>query len=74
MAGDSVRAAQLIPGTPLGQFYNSAPLDDSFNVVHLPNGQRGVNGLKIPLSEFYSEKIFILKWCAVWLYDMHGNR
>ncbi|HCE2735448.1 TPA: T3SS2 effector GTPase-activating deamidase VopC [Vibrio parahaemolyticus] len=59
MAGDSVRAAQLIPGTPLGQFYNSAPLDDSFNVVHLPNGQRGVNGLKIPLSEFYSEKNFL---------------
>ncbi|EJG1803650.1 TPA: cytotoxic necrotizing factor Rho-activating domain-containing protein [Vibrio parahaemolyticus] len=59
IAGDSVRAAQLIPGTPLGQFYNSAPLDGSFNVVHLPNGQRGVNGLKVPLSEFSSEKNFL---------------
>ncbi|ODY17325.1 cytotoxin [Vibrio parahaemolyticus] len=59
MVGDSVRAAQLIPGTPLGQFFNSAPLDGSFNVVHLPNGQRGVNGLVVPLSAFSSEKKFL---------------
>lgn len=50
-SGDSIQSAQLIPGTPLGQHYNKMVFDKNVLVIHIPNGQRGLNGLKISLSD-----------------------
>ncbi|WP_188014099.1 cytotoxic necrotizing factor Rho-activating domain-containing protein [Photobacterium damselae] len=56
ISGDAIQSAQLIPGTPLGQFYNKRVLDNTVTVVTVPNGQRGVNGIKIPLSNISTDK------------------
>lgn len=56
ITGENIASAQLIPGTPLGQFYNTNSFSDNLSVVHVPNGDRGITALKIPLSDIKKNK------------------
>ncbi|EGQ8304597.1 cytotoxin [Vibrio parahaemolyticus] len=60
ITGKNITSAQLIPGTPLGQFYNTNSFSDNLSVVHVPNGDRGITALKIPLSDIKkNQKILV---------------
>lgn len=56
ITGKNITSAQLIPGTPLGQFYNTNSFSDKVSVVHIPNGDRGLVALKVPLSDIDKNK------------------
>ncbi|KOY30317.1 cytotoxin [Vibrio parahaemolyticus] len=60
ITGKDITSAQLIPGSPLGQFYNTNSFSDNLSVVHVPNGDRGITAVKIPLSNIKkNQKILI---------------
>ncbi|WP_281961612.1 cytotoxic necrotizing factor Rho-activating domain-containing protein [Vibrio parahaemolyticus] len=60
ITGKDIKSAQLIPGTPLGQFYNTNSFSDNLSVVHVPNGDRGVTALKVSLSDIKkNQKILV---------------
>ncbi|MCD1245973.1 cytotoxic necrotizing factor Rho-activating domain-containing protein [Vibrio cholerae] len=65
ITGDHIRSAQLIPGTPLGQFYNTNAFSENVNVVYIPNGDRGLTALKIPLSEIEKNKNILISFGAL---------
>ncbi|EGQ7900808.1 cytotoxin [Vibrio parahaemolyticus] len=56
ITGKEITSAQLIPGTPLGQFYNTNSFSDQVSVVYIPNGERGLTALKVPLSDIEKNK------------------
>ncbi|EKC5523701.1 TPA: cytotoxic necrotizing factor Rho-activating domain-containing protein [Vibrio parahaemolyticus] len=51
ITGKNIASAQLIPGTPFGQFYNTNSFSENLSVVYIPNGDRGLTALKAPLSD-----------------------
>ncbi|EGQ9306871.1 cytotoxin [Vibrio parahaemolyticus] len=60
ITGKDITSAQLIPGTPLGQFYNTNSFSDDLCVVHVPNGDRGITALKVSLSDIKkNQKILV---------------
>ncbi|EGR4218164.1 cytotoxin [Vibrio cholerae] len=60
ITGKNIASAQLIPGTPLGQFYNTNSFSENLSVVHVPNGDRGITALKVPLSDIKkNQKILV---------------
>lgn len=65
ITGDHITSAQLIPGTPLGQFYNTNSFSENVNVVYIPNGDRGLTALKIPLSDIEKNKNVIISCGAL---------
>lgn len=50
-SGDQVKASELIPGTPLGQYYNEQRFSPETQIVYYPNGDKGLTGFVIPLKE-----------------------
>lgn len=58
IAGKDITSAQLIPGIPLGQFYNTNLFGDNLSVVHVPNGDRGITAIKVPLSDIKNNQKF----------------
>ncbi|ENO8417896.1 cytotoxin [Vibrio mimicus] len=60
ITGKDITSAQLIPGTPLGQFYNTNSFSGEVSVVYIPNGDRGLTAVKVPLSDIEkNQKILV---------------
>ncbi|ENM5747456.1 cytotoxin, partial [Vibrio mimicus] len=57
--GPDIISSQLIPGVPLGQFFNVNALGDKVKTVYLPNGDRGLRGLKNPISELSNQQVLL---------------
>ncbi|MGL1696301.1 cytotoxic necrotizing factor Rho-activating domain-containing protein [Vibrio parahaemolyticus] len=49
--GNSVTSAEVIPGSPLGQYYHSSPLPEDINILELCNGSQGTFGFSIDLND-----------------------
>ncbi|EIE7520490.1 cytotoxin [Vibrio parahaemolyticus] len=60
ITGKNITSAQLIPGTPLGQFYNTNSFSDDLCVVYIPNGDRGLTAFKVPLSDIKQDKSILV--------------
>ncbi|ENM5780077.1 cytotoxin [Vibrio mimicus] len=60
ITGKNITSAQLIPGTPLGQYYNTNSFSDTVSVVYIPNGDRGLAALKVPLSDLEKNNTILI--------------
>ncbi|MBY0443584.1 MAG: hypothetical protein K2Q15_00035, partial [Burkholderiales bacterium] len=49
--GAHMQAAELIPGTPLGNYFNQHQFGQELKILNMDNGQNGSVGIRINLSE-----------------------
>lgn len=49
--GDKIKSAEIIPGTPIGNYYNKQVFNQNLKIIQLDNGNCGTIGLKFDITK-----------------------
>ncbi|MDC5886305.1 cytotoxic necrotizing factor Rho-activating domain-containing protein [Proteus mirabilis] len=58
--GDKIKSAEIIPGTPLGNYYNKQTFDKNLNIIQLDNGNCGTVGFRFDLRQIMQNKPLLI--------------
>lgn len=58
--GDKVKSAEIIPGTPMGNYYNKQTFHKNLNIVQLDNGNCGTVGFRFDINQLTPDKPLLI--------------
>lgn len=58
--GDKIKSAEIIPGTPMGNYYNKQTFNDNLKIIQLDNGNCGTVGFKLDINQITPDKPLLI--------------
>lgn len=58
--GDKIKSAELIPGTPMGNYYNKQTFNHGLKIIQLDNGNCGTIGFRFDINQLAPDRPLLI--------------